>query len=69
MNRILNTKKLGFNAPQNEQIELALSFGYDGIHLDLTDFSRQVAGFGLEMARRLIDRRRFRWQRSTCRSI
>jgi sugar phosphate isomerase/epimerase len=46
---------LGFWAPQNEQIELALSFGFKSINIDIVDFAEQVQSRGPEKARRLID--------------
>jgi len=55
MFRNLNTDALGFWAPQNEQIELALSFGFKSIDLDIVDFSEQVQSRGIQKARRLID--------------
>ncbi len=55
MFRNLSTDALGFWAPQNEQIELALSFGFKSIDIDIADFSEQVQSRGAEKARRLID--------------
>jgi len=55
MFRNLSTDALGFWAPQNEQIELALSFGFKAIDVDVVDFGEQVQSRGLAKARRLID--------------
>jgi sugar phosphate isomerase/epimerase len=55
MFRNLSTDALGFWAPQNEQIELALSFGFKSIDIDMVDFSEQVQSRGPEKSRRLID--------------
>lgn len=51
----LNTEALGLSASQSELIELALSFGFKGIDLDVVDFSAQVKEHGLPKARRLLD--------------
>jgi len=55
MYRNLNTQTLGITGSQSEIIELALSFGFRGMDLDLTDFMDSVKGHGVEHARRLID--------------
>lgn len=55
MYRNLSTQALGFSAPQNEQIEMALSYGFRGMDLDLVDYAQQVEARGEKMARRLID--------------
>lgn len=55
MQRNFSTKELGFTAPQNEQIEMALTYGFTSIDIDISDFGRSVQSRGLEMARRLID--------------
>lgn len=55
MIRNLSTDALGFWAPQNEQIELALSYGFKSIDLDVVDYSEQVESRGVQKARRLID--------------
>ena len=55
MVRNLSTDGLGFWAPQNEQIELALSYGFASIDMEVVDFSEQVESRGMEKARRLID--------------
>jgi sugar phosphate isomerase/epimerase len=55
MFRNLSTDALGFWAPQNEQIELALSFGFKSIDIDVVDFAEQVQSRGPDKARRLIN--------------
>jgi sugar phosphate isomerase/epimerase len=51
----LNTEALGLSASQSDLIELALSFGFKGIDLDVVDFAGQVKEQGLPKARRLLD--------------
>lgn len=51
----LSTEALGISGGQSEIIELALSFGFRGIDLDLIEFSEQVKSKGLPQARRLLD--------------
>lgn len=51
----LDAKALGLSATQSETIELALSFGFRGIDLDITDFAAEVKTSGLPRARRLLD--------------
>jgi sugar phosphate isomerase/epimerase len=55
MFRNLNTEFLGVSGRDSEIIELALSFGFKGIDLDLADFQQQVRTHGMPRARRLID--------------
>lgn len=55
MFRNLSTESLGVSGRGSEIIELALSFGFKGIDLDLVDFQEQVKVQGLPRARRLID--------------
>ncbi len=55
MFRNLNTEALGVSGRGGEILELALSFGFKGINLDLVDFQEQVKAQGLPRARRLID--------------
>ncbi len=55
MQRNFSTKELGFTAPQNEQIEMALTYEFTSIDFDITEFGRQVQSRGMEIARRLID--------------
>lgn len=51
----LDAKALGLSPTQSETIELALSFGFRGIDLDISDFAGEVKTFGLPRARRLLD--------------
>lgn len=51
----LNPEALGISTGQNELIELALSFGFRGIDLDVVEFAAQVKEQGLPKARRLLD--------------
>lgn len=55
MYKNLNSEALGLSASQSELIELALSFGFRGIDLDVVDFAAQVKEQGLPKARRLLD--------------
>jgi sugar phosphate isomerase/epimerase len=55
MFRNLSTEGLGVSGRQSEIIELALSFGFKGIDLDLPDFQQQVQLHGMARARRLLD--------------
>jgi len=51
----LSSKHLGISGSQSELIELALSFGFKGLDLDIVEFTEQVAAKGLPHARRLLD--------------
>jgi sugar phosphate isomerase/epimerase len=51
----LNPEALGLSTSQNELIELALSFGFRGIDLDVVELAAQVKEQGLPKARRLLD--------------
>ncbi len=56
MFRNLSPRALGFSGSiQAEMIELARTYGFAGIDIDIVDFGQQVADFGIEDARRLID--------------
>ncbi len=55
MEKNFSTKELGFTAPQNEQIEMALTYDFSSIDIDLNEFGRQVTSRGEETARRLLD--------------
>jgi sugar phosphate isomerase/epimerase len=50
----LSAQALGISARDGEIIELALSYGFKGLDLDLVDFAEQVAAQGLARASRLI---------------
>ena len=60
MYKNLSTGGLGITGHQSEIIELALSFGFQGMDLDMTEFTEQVKLYGLSHARRLIDSARIR---------
>jgi sugar phosphate isomerase/epimerase len=51
----LSPDALGISAGPSELIELALSFGFRGVDLNLPEFARQVQEYGLPKARRLLD--------------
>jgi sugar phosphate isomerase/epimerase len=56
----LSPRGLGISGRQSEIIELALSFGFHGLDLDIADFADQVEAYGLPHARRLLDSARVR---------
>ena len=51
----LNTSALGVSGHQSEIIELALTYGFQGIDLSIVEFARRVTLHGMPYARRLID--------------
>lgn len=55
MFRNLDVKGIGITGTQTEIIELALSFGFRGMSLDMDEFVKQVEMYDLAHARRLID--------------
>ncbi|HWB08468.1 MAG TPA: TIM barrel protein [Pirellulales bacterium] len=55
MFKSLDVKALGLSPTQSETIELALSFGFRSVDLDLVEFAAEVAAYGLPRARRLLD--------------
>ena len=55
MYKNLLPRALGISGRQSELIELALSFGFRGLDLDIAEFSEQVKSHGLAHARRLLD--------------
>lgn len=55
MFRCLCANSLGISCGQSELIELALSFGFKGIELEIVDFADQVKTHGMPKARRLLD--------------
>lgn len=56
MYKNLSPRALGFaGIVPSEIIELALSYGFKGMDLDLVDFGQSVAANGLDKSRRLID--------------
>jgi sugar phosphate isomerase/epimerase len=50
-----STEALGFSAPQNEQIEMALTHGFRAVDVDIVDIAQQVQIRGSEKARRLLE--------------
>jgi sugar phosphate isomerase/epimerase len=56
----LSTDGVGVSGRQSEIIELALSFGFKGVDLDLLDFREQVKVHGLPHACRLLDSARLK---------
>lgn len=54
MFRNLSTVGLPLSGRPSELIELALSFGFDAMDIDLVDFQQQAEAFGVEHARRLM---------------
>jgi sugar phosphate isomerase/epimerase len=54
MFRNLSTFGLPLSGRPSELIELALSFGFDGMDIDLLDLEKQAAIYGVEHARRLM---------------
>jgi len=55
MFRNLSPRGLGITGSQSEMIELALSFRFRGMDLNIQEFRQQVDNYGLDHARRLID--------------
>ncbi len=50
----LSPETLGFSGRQSEVIELALSYGFKGLDLEIVEFAREVAAQGFAKASRLI---------------
>ena len=55
-----NPSFLGLSGHQSEVIELALTYGFSGMDLNIADFATRVRLKGLPYARRLIDSARIR---------
>ena len=55
MFRNLNPSVLGVSGHQSEIIELALTYGFRGIDLDIVEFATRAKLHGMPYARRLID--------------
>ncbi len=55
MYRSLNVETLGITGRQSELIELALSFRFKGLDIDIETFARQVESRGQEYATRCLD--------------
>lgn len=60
MYRNFGPQALGISGTQSELIELALSFGFQSLDIDMVDFADQVREYGMARARRLIDSARIR---------
>jgi len=54
MFRNLSTLGLPLSGRPSELIELGLSFGFDGMDIDILDMEKQAAAYGVEHARRLM---------------
>jgi len=54
MFRNLSTVGLPLSGRSSELIELALSFGFDAMDIDIVDFQQQAEAFGATHARRLM---------------
>lgn len=57
----LSTEALGVSGTPSEVIELALSYGFKSLDLDIVDFAAQVKASGMPKARRLYDSARLRF--------
>jgi sugar phosphate isomerase/epimerase len=55
MYKNLNPDGLGITGRQSELIELALTYGFRGVDVDLAQFAKQVELRGLDHARRLLE--------------
>lgn len=51
----LSPKALGVSGRQSELIELALTYGFRGLDLDMSDFLKRVRTSSLDQARRFLD--------------
>ena len=56
----LNPSVLGVSGHQSEIIELALTYGFTGVDLNLAEFATRARLKGMAYARRLIDSARIR---------
>ena len=54
MFRNLSTYGLPLSGRPSELIELALSFGFDGMDIDILDFQKQAETYSVDHARRLM---------------
>ena len=55
MYKNFDIRSIGISGTQSEVIELALSYGFQGMSIDMVGFLRQVDEHGLPHARRFID--------------
>lgn len=60
MFRDLSLSALGLHVTQAEQIELALSYGFRGIDVDIVDLHERVQASSIQHVRRLIDSAKIR---------
>jgi len=60
MYRSLDTSALGITGSQSEIIELALTYGFRGMDLDVVEFANLAGTRGMAHARRLIDSAKLR---------
>ena len=56
----LNASALGVSGHQSEIIELALTYGFRGMDVDIEDMAARAKFHGMPYARRLIDSARIR---------
>ena len=56
----LNPSALGLSGHQSEVIELALTYGFGGMDLNMVEFATRVKLRGMPYARRLIDSAKLR---------
>ena len=54
MYKNLSPKALGITGRQSEIIELALTYGFRGVELDINDFVKRISHRGLDHATRFI---------------
>jgi sugar phosphate isomerase/epimerase len=55
MQRVLNASILGISGRQSELIELALTFGFRGLDIEIDELRKRVQSQGFEQARRFLE--------------
>ncbi len=60
MYRNLNTEVLGVSGRQSELIELALTYGFRGVDMDMAELVKRARSRGLDSVRRFIDSAKLR---------
>jgi sugar phosphate isomerase/epimerase len=55
MHKTFNPKDLGISGRQSEIIELALTYGFRGLEIDMQEYAKRVQLQGQERARRFLD--------------
>jgi len=60
MYKNLNCEAIGVSGRQSELIELALTYGFAGMNLDMAPFCKQVERHGLEHAKRFLESAKLR---------